>query len=381
VQAYYPGTPVGITEYNFGAEGHINGATTQADVLGIFGRERLDLATRWTTPDPSSLTYAAYKMYRNYDGGGAGFGETSVAAGAPNPDNLSAFASLRSWDGALTVMAISKVLSGNTPLTLNLANFPWEGPAQVWRLGATGGLQHLADVPVTAGQVTTTVPPQSLTLFVVPPSDLIFKDGLEAGNLTAWSASASDGGDLSASAAAALDGGQGLSAMVDDTAALYVQDDRPDAESRYRARFKFDPNGFDPGTGANHLRTRIAIAFQDNPSRRLVTVVLRRLSGQYAVMARVRLDDGTVRDTSFFNVTDAPHTLEFSWQRARTPASADGAFQFWIDGASVATLSGLDTDERRIDFTRMGAMSVKAGAAGTLYFDKFESRRRTAIGP
>jgi hypothetical protein len=29
----------------------------------------------------------------------------------------------------------------------------------------------------------------------------------------------------------------------------------------------------------------------------------------------------------------------------------------------------------------MGALSVKAGAAGTLFFDGFESRRRTYIGP
>ena len=28
-----------ITEYNWGAEGHINGATAQADIYGIFGRE------------------------------------------------------------------------------------------------------------------------------------------------------------------------------------------------------------------------------------------------------------------------------------------------------------------------------------------------------
>src|SRR5262249_19719524 len=50
VNASYPGTRTAVTEYNWGAEGHINGATTQADILGIFGREGLDLATRWTTP-------------------------------------------------------------------------------------------------------------------------------------------------------------------------------------------------------------------------------------------------------------------------------------------------------------------------------------------
>lgn len=43
---YIAGTPVAITEYNWGAETHINGATAQADILGIFGREGLDMATR-----------------------------------------------------------------------------------------------------------------------------------------------------------------------------------------------------------------------------------------------------------------------------------------------------------------------------------------------
>ena len=36
--------------------------------LGIFGREGLDLAARWTTPDRATPTYKAMKMYRNYDG-------------------------------------------------------------------------------------------------------------------------------------------------------------------------------------------------------------------------------------------------------------------------------------------------------------------------
>ena len=50
VDTYYPGTTIGITEYNWGAENHINGATAQADIFGIFGREGLDMAARWTTP-------------------------------------------------------------------------------------------------------------------------------------------------------------------------------------------------------------------------------------------------------------------------------------------------------------------------------------------
>ena len=68
---------------------YINGATAQADMLGIFGRENLDLATRWTTPDPSTPTYLAMKMYRNYDGAKSAFGDTSVLDTGPDPDNCS----------------------------------------------------------------------------------------------------------------------------------------------------------------------------------------------------------------------------------------------------------------------------------------------------
>jgi hypothetical protein len=35
----------------------MNGATAQADILGILGREGIDLATRWTCPDAATPTY------------------------------------------------------------------------------------------------------------------------------------------------------------------------------------------------------------------------------------------------------------------------------------------------------------------------------------
>src|SRR4051794_32047373 len=145
VAAHYPGLPVGITEYNWGAEAHINGATTQADILGIFGREGLDMATRWTTPDPSTPTYKAMKLYRNYDGNKSTFGETSISATAPSPDTLSAFAATRA-DGALTVMVISKTLAGSTPVTVNLANFAATGTAQAWQLTAANAITRISDV-------------------------------------------------------------------------------------------------------------------------------------------------------------------------------------------------------------------------------------------
>ena len=169
VNTYYlSGTPIAITEYNWGAEAHINGATAQADVYGIFGREGLDIGARWTTPDPATPTYKAMKLYRNYDGAKSGFGETSVAAAAPNPDNLAAFAALRASDGALTVMVVNKVLSNTTPFTLALSNFNASGTAQAWQLTSANAIARLADVPYAGGNLAATLPPQSITLFVLP---------------------------------------------------------------------------------------------------------------------------------------------------------------------------------------------------------------------
>jgi hypothetical protein len=164
--ASYPGTKVGITEYNWGAEGHINGATTQADILGIFGREGLDLATLWTTPAASSPTYKAIKMYRNYDGQGSGFGETSVSAIVPNPDLVSVFAAQRSADGTLTVMAVNKDASGSA-VNFRLANFTAGGPVQVWQLTASNAITRLADSAVSGSTLTATLPGQSITLFLL----------------------------------------------------------------------------------------------------------------------------------------------------------------------------------------------------------------------
>ncbi len=168
IATYDPGLKTAITEYNWGAESDMNGATAQADIFGIFGREGLDYAARWTTPAPSTPTYKAMKMYRNYDGAKSTFGDTSVSAGGPNPDNVAAFAALRSSDGALTVMVVNKYLSGSTSLTINLANFSATGPAQVWQLASSNTITRLADAAVSGSTLSATVPARSVTLFVVP---------------------------------------------------------------------------------------------------------------------------------------------------------------------------------------------------------------------
>jgi hypothetical protein len=165
---HYPGTLIGVTEYNWGAEDHINGATAQADILGILGRENADLATRWTTPAASTPTYKAMKMYRNYDGAKSTFGDISVSAGGPNPDSIAVFSAVRSSDRALTIMVISKVLTGTTPATITLGNFAASGNAQQWQLTSANTINHLADVVRNGSTLSLSLPPQSITLLIVP---------------------------------------------------------------------------------------------------------------------------------------------------------------------------------------------------------------------
>ncbi len=172
VSANYPGTKTAITEYNWGALEDITGAVAQADILGIFGREKLDMATMW--PDGNFAAGVpgafAFQIYLNYDGNGNQFGETSISATTSDADTLSIFAAQRS-DMALTVLVLNKT-SAAIADTVSLANFTPAGAAQVWQYSSTNlkSILRMNDLPVTSGAIAATFPAYSMTLFVVPES-------------------------------------------------------------------------------------------------------------------------------------------------------------------------------------------------------------------
>jgi hypothetical protein len=186
VDANYPGTKTAITEYNWGALDHINGALTQADVLGIFGRERLDLATLWAPPSANQPGAYAFRMYRNYDGAGGTFGDIGVRATSADQGRLAVYAAERSTDGARTFMVVNKTADDLTS-ALSVAGTSALGPtAQVWRYSAAnlGAIVRETDIPILPPPPTfppgphaipATFPANSITLLVVtrdnqPPS-------------------------------------------------------------------------------------------------------------------------------------------------------------------------------------------------------------------
>jgi hypothetical protein len=212
-----------------------------------------------------------------------------------------------------------------------------------------------------------------------PPSgDPIFADGFESGSLSAWSASIIDGGDLSVSAAAALVGSNGLQAVIDDNIAIYVTDDTPIAEPRYHVRFYFDPNTIPMVSGESHF---IFYGYSGT-STIVLRVPFRFSNGNYQLRGALRNDSTTWTNTSWFTISDAPHFVELDWQGATAAGANDGGLTLWIDGVQKASLSGIDNDTRRIDRARLGPVGgIDAGTRGTYYFDAFESRRQTYIGP
>ena len=94
IEQYYPGTKLGITEWNFGGEGDISGGIATADALGIFGREDVYLASYWGVPKKGSPAGLAFRMFRNYDGNGSTFGSESVDTTFDNAQTLSAYGAL-----------------------------------------------------------------------------------------------------------------------------------------------------------------------------------------------------------------------------------------------------------------------------------------------
>jgi hypothetical protein len=81
-------------------------------------------------------------------------------------------------------------------------------------------------------------------------------------------------------------------------------------------------------------------------------------------------------------ITDSPHFIEMDWRAATSAGANNGGLTLWIDGIQQADLTSVDNDTRRIDRVRLGAIAgIDTRTRGTYYFDAFESRRQTPIGP
>lgn len=165
IAARCPGMKLAITEYNWGGDQGISSALAQAEALAVFGREGVDLATRWVAPQAGSRVVDAFRLYLDYDGGqGALLGE-SVQAISSQRDDVGAYAILRSGGTQVAVLLFNKAVAvRSTAVTVAGAS---GGPAPVYRFDAATALGPAGTVSLSAEQFSIDLPARSATLVLV----------------------------------------------------------------------------------------------------------------------------------------------------------------------------------------------------------------------
>lgn len=140
-------------------------------MLGIYGRQSLDFANMWNVPKPTDPVAYSFHVYRDFDGAGGQFGNTSVNSTSTDQGQLSVYGAVRSSDGALTIIAINKT-TGAIQTTLTLANFNSNTTAAVYTYSIANLTQIVAGapVPVASNTVDYNFPAYSATVFAFTPA-------------------------------------------------------------------------------------------------------------------------------------------------------------------------------------------------------------------
>src|ERR1700735_3636040 len=175
IQTYYPGTKLSISEYSFAmGTNPLVDMLTETDALGIYGRQSLDFANMWNVPKPTDPLAYSFRIYRNFDGAGGQFGDTSVNSTSADQGQLSVYGALRSSDGALTVVAINKT-TAPIQTSLSFVNFNSTSSALVYTYSNANLAQIVAGAPVSvaSNSVAYNFPAYSAAVFVFTPASAI----------------------------------------------------------------------------------------------------------------------------------------------------------------------------------------------------------------
>jgi hypothetical protein len=158
----YPGLPLAITEWNFGADTTMNGALAIADVLGTYATHGVYAAAYWRTPPSGSPGFHAFKLFGNYDDAGGRFSGDVVAADSSEPAAVRAFAAVD--DGTLEVVLVN-TSGDDLDVALALGGDAEPPIRRRFRYGP-GNLQRIEEVePGSVSDVV--VPASTIELFEI----------------------------------------------------------------------------------------------------------------------------------------------------------------------------------------------------------------------
>lgn len=120
IDKYFPGTKLGITEYNFKGANDVSGTIAQAEALGCYADQGVYFATLW---DNGPFILSGMKLYTNYDGNGGCFGDTLVSAKTDDVSLASTYAAVNSdSDSKVTVMLTNKSADETENASINIKN-------------------------------------------------------------------------------------------------------------------------------------------------------------------------------------------------------------------------------------------------------------------
>jgi hypothetical protein len=168
----YPGTTLSFSEWNYGGGTDISGAIASADVLGIFGSYGVSMAMLWPLNGDESFTYAAFQAFRDYDGNGAAFGDTSIGATTTDVPDSSVYASLEAADPSkLVIVAINKATTAKVA-GIQINHSTVYTKASVYTITAAGGAMVVPATGITAVATNAfqyPMPAQSVSVLVPSP--------------------------------------------------------------------------------------------------------------------------------------------------------------------------------------------------------------------
>jgi O-glycosyl hydrolase len=171
ITAHYPGTLLAVTEYNYGAGGHISGGIAQADVLAIFGREGVFAANMWPLSGNNDFIHGAFEMFRNYDGANGSFGDTSIRATNTDVASASVYASVNAGDANRMVVVVINKLDSVQTAGITVVHSTQFHTAQVYELtSASSQPQRRTDISIAGGNAFQySMPANSVTTLVLLP--------------------------------------------------------------------------------------------------------------------------------------------------------------------------------------------------------------------
>jgi fibronectin type 3 domain-containing protein len=172
IDAEFPGMKISLTEYESGGWNHVAGTIAQADNLGIFGSQGVFAANFWPPNGTYSYALAGFRAFRDFDGAGANFGDTSLLATSSNVQNVVVYASSdSSTAGRFVFVAINRSASSQVTAISGLA---LSGTAKLYQITAASAQGQnpvepvsIGPMPVSGSSFTITLPALSVTTIEV----------------------------------------------------------------------------------------------------------------------------------------------------------------------------------------------------------------------